>query len=56
MKIEEGKFYFIKDEYFDLFKDYKLIQNKENGTKRPCYLRFKDKNNKNYYMVYSYLS
>ncbi len=41
--IEEGKFYFIKDEYFDLFKDYKLMQNKENGTKRPCYFCFKDK-------------
>ena len=46
MKIEEGKFYFIKDSYFDLFKDYKLMQNKENGTKRPCYLCFKDKKNK----------
>ena len=45
MKIEEGKFYFIKDSYFDLFKDYKLMQNKENGTKRPCYLCFKDTNN-----------
>ncbi len=42
MKIEEGKFYFIKDEYFNLFKDYKLMQNKEEGTKRPCYLCFKD--------------
>ena len=45
MKIEEGKFYFIKDSYFDLFKDYKLMKNKENGTKRPCYLCFKDTNN-----------
>ena len=44
MKIEDGKFYFINDEYFDLFKDYKLMQNKENGTKRPCYLCFKDIN------------
>ena len=47
MKIEEGKFYFIKDSYFDLFKDYKLMKNKENGTKRPCYLCFKDTSNKN---------
>lgn len=46
MKIEEGKFYFIKDDYFDLFMNYKLMQNKENGTKRPCYLCFKDNNNK----------
>lgn len=41
--IEEGKFYFIRDEYFDIFKDYSLRQNKEGGTKRPCYFCFKDK-------------
>ena len=41
--IEDGKFYFIKDEYFELFKDYSLMQNKEDGTKRPCYFCFKDK-------------
>ncbi len=29
MKVENGKFYFIKDEFFDIFKDYKLMQNKE---------------------------
>ena len=34
MKVENGKFYFIKDEFFDIFKDYKLMQNKENGNKR----------------------
>lgn len=47
MKIEEGKFYFIKDEYFDLFKNFKLMQNKENGPKRQCYLCFKDDKNDN---------
>ena len=52
MKIEEGKFYFIKDSYFDLFKDYKLMQNKENGTKRPCYLCFRDTNEK--YIISKY--
>ena len=44
---ESGKFYFIKDEYFDLFKEYNLMQNKENGNKRPCYFCFKDFENPN---------
>ena len=26
MKVESGKFYFIKDEFFDVFKDYKLME------------------------------
>lgn len=30
MIIEDGKFYFIKDEFFDVFKDYELMVNKEN--------------------------
>jgi len=42
MEIENGKFYFIKDEFFDLFSGYKLMDNKENGNKRPCYFCFKD--------------
>ena len=46
MKVENGKFYFIKDEFFDIFKDYKLMQNKENGNKRPCYFCFNDPENK----------
>ena len=46
MVIEDGKFYFIKDEFFDLFKDYGLMVNKENGNKRPCYFCFRDKFNK----------
>ncbi len=37
MVIEDGKFYFIKDEFFDVFKDYGLMVNKENGNKRPVY-------------------
>lgn len=44
MVIEDGKFYFIKDEFFDIFKDYGLMVNKENGNKRPCYFCFKDRN------------
>ena len=47
MLIEDGKFYFIKDEFFDVFKKYKLMENKENGNKRPCYFCFKDRKDKN---------
>jgi len=46
MIIEDGKFYFIKDEFFEIFKEYKLMENKESGTKRPCYFCFRDKFNK----------
>lgn len=37
MIIQEGKFYFIKDEFFDVFKNYGLMENKEGVKKRPCY-------------------
>ena len=47
MKIEKGKFYFIKDEYFKLVKDKELCKNKERGTKRPCFYCFKDKTDSN---------
>ena len=40
------KFYFIKDEFFNIFKDYKLMENKEKGTKRPCYFCFRDRRDK----------
>ena len=33
MIIEDGKFYFIKDEFFDIFKEYKLMENKERHKK-----------------------
>jgi len=46
MLIEDGKFYFIKDEFFDIFKDYHLMTNKENGNKRPCYFCFRDRKNR----------
>ena len=45
MRVENGKFYFIKDEFFEIFKEYQLMQNKENGNKRPCYFCFNDKEN-----------
>lgn len=46
MVIEDRKFYFINDEFFDIFKDYGLIVNKENGNKRPCYFCFRDRQDK----------
>lgn len=45
MQINVGNFYFIKDEFFDIIDDLELMQNKENGTKRPCYFCFKSKYN-----------
>lgn len=46
MKIENGKFYFIRDDFFERFKEQDIICNKENGNKRPCYFCFRDLNNK----------
>ena len=43
IKIEEGKFYFLKDSVFERMKDSNLVQNKDNGNKRPCYYCFRDK-------------
>ncbi len=37
---------FINDVFFDIFKDYGLMENKENGNKRPCYFCFRDRKNK----------
>lgn len=45
--IEDGKFYFIKDSYFQKINDKKILLNKESGNKRPCYYCFKDKGNPN---------
>lgn len=42
MKIEEGKFYFIKDEFFDKINEKLLCLNKREKSKRPCYYCFKD--------------
>ena len=46
MIIEDGKFYFIKDEFFDVFKNYGLMENKDGGAKRPCYFCFRDRKSK----------
>ena len=43
MQINIGYFYFIKDSFFDIIDDSELMQNKENGNKRPCYYCFKSK-------------
>ena len=45
MQVKKGYFYFIKDYFFDIVKDQELMQNKENGNKRPCYYCFKDNQN-----------
>ena len=41
MIIEDGKFYFIKDEFFEVFQDYGLMVNKENGNRRWKILFYK---------------
>ncbi len=43
MQINIGYFYFIKDLFFEVIDDKELMQNKENGNKRPCYYCFKSK-------------
>lgn len=45
MKIEEGKFYFIKQEFFEKVKDELLLKNKGDENKRLCYYCFKDLKN-----------
>ena len=37
MVIEDGKFYFIKDEFFNIFKEYNLMINKENSLIESFY-------------------
>lgn len=44
MEIIEGRLYFIKDEFIEKYNPkYKLMENKEAGTKRPTYFCFRDK-------------
>ena len=45
MKIENGKFYFVKDEFFENINDKTMLLNKEGGNKRPCYYCFRDYDN-----------
>ena len=44
--MENGKFYFIKDEFFKKINDKRILLNKNNGNKRPCYYCFEDDKNK----------
>ena len=48
MEIIEGKLYFIKNEFLEKYNPkYHLMENKEEGTKRPTYFCFRDKKDKN---------
>lgn len=42
MKIETGYLYHIKDKFFDIVNDEKLMTNHERGKKRPTYFTIKD--------------
>ncbi len=53
MKVEEGKFYFLKDYFFEKMKDSNLSKNKDNGNKRPCYYCFRDKKKRRITLVYT---
>lgn len=41
-QLETGKFYFLKDEYFDRFNDPKLMKGHGNEHSRPCYYSLND--------------
>ncbi len=43
MEIKTGYLYHIKDEYFDVVNDERLMQNHEKGKKRPTYFTIKEK-------------
>ena len=51
MKLLESHFYFIKDEFFVFANDPYLMENKENGSARPCYLAVQADNNGIYWMI-----
>ena len=44
MEIKLKHFYFIKDEFYAFTVDPFLMENKENGINRPCFLATKDGN------------
>lgn len=46
MILETGYVYHIKNEYFELAKDEKLMKNHENGNSRPTYFCVKNNENK----------
>ncbi len=44
MKIKTGYLYHIKDNFFEKYAEYNLMQNHEKGKSRPTYFTIKDKN------------
>ena len=46
MKVENGKFYFIKDEFFDIFKGYKLIKKEQAYNGKKDYMNKRSKKNR----------
>lgn len=44
MKVITGYLYHIKDEFFDIVDDDRLMHNHERGKKRPTYFTIKDGN------------
>jgi len=51
MDIKQGYSYHIKDEYFELVQDKKLMSNKENGSYRPNFYAIEDVNNSNIFWL-----
>ena len=53
--MEKGKFYFIKDSFYKLFKEEKLMKNKEiidlKEHNRPCFYTYYDENTKIYWLI-----
>ena len=43
MEIKTGYLYHIKDDFFDIVNDEKLMTNHERGRKRPTYFTIRDK-------------
>lgn len=46
LKMQEGNFYFVVDDFFEIFKDEKLMGNKESDRaehNRPCFCAFRDR-------------
>ncbi len=43
--MELRRFYFIKNSFFATFPDPSLMQNKEDGHKRPCFFAIEDEDN-----------
>lgn len=49
--MEKGCFYFISDQYFDVFQDARLMTNKGMTHGRPCFFAFQDASTGLYWLV-----